>query len=59
LTDLTVRDDGAADVLTGDAGQDWFLFNRDGDHAAARDTVTDLTTYEACYLEDVDFIHSP
>ena len=52
----TVRDDGAADVLTGSSGQDWFLFNQDGDNGVA-DTVTDLSTFETLYIEDLDFIH--
>jgi Ca2+-binding RTX toxin-like protein len=60
LTDRTVHDDGAADVLTGDTGQDWFIFNIDGDNGTApKDTATDLSTYEARYTEDVDFITGP
>jgi hypothetical protein len=42
-------------VLTGDAGQDWFIFNQDGD-GGTRDTATDLTTYEPQHAEDIDFI---
>jgi PKD repeat protein len=52
---VTVFDDGAADVLTGAAGLDWFLFNADG---AAEDKVTDLSTYESLYAEDVAFMNA-
>ena len=58
LTEDTIHDDHAADVLTGDAGQDWFIFNQDGD-GGARDTATDLSTFEATYQEDIDFIQGP
>ena len=54
LNDLTVHDDGAPDVLTGSAGQDWFLFTAAGD--GAQDRVTDMSTFEAIYAEDIDFI---
>jgi uncharacterized delta-60 repeat protein len=42
----TVRDDDAADVLTGSAGTDWFLFNADGDNQSTRDKATDLSALE-------------
>jgi Ca2+-binding RTX toxin-like protein len=58
LTEGTVHDDHAADVLTGDAGQDWFIFNQDGD-GGARDTAADLNTFEATYAGDIDFIQGP
>ena len=39
----TVFDDGEADVLTGDEGLDWFLFNVDGDgDKKKKDKATDL-----------------
>jgi hypothetical protein len=40
----TVFDDGKADILTDDAGRDWFMFNFnvDGDsNTAAQELVTD------------------
>jgi Ca2+-binding RTX toxin-like protein len=39
----TVFDDGAVDVLTGGAGQDWFFANLTGD---VKDRITDLRTDE-------------
>jgi Ca2+-binding RTX toxin-like protein len=54
----TVFDDGVADVLTGDTGLDWFLFNVDGDgDAKKKDKVTDLTAQE--FASDLDFITGP
>lgn len=50
-TQVTVFDDGAEDVLTGSAGQDWFLFNPDGEGS---DRVTDLSAAE--FAADLDFI---
>jgi len=57
LTDATVHDDGVQDVLTGSAGQDWFLFNADGDNDAAKDKATDLHASE--FDSDIDFINGP
>ncbi|MBX9579112.1 MAG: right-handed parallel beta-helix repeat-containing protein [Gemmataceae bacterium] len=54
LNDATVVDDGAADVLTGSAGRDWFLANLDGD-GGTRDRVTDLSAAE--FATDLDFIN--
>jgi hypothetical protein len=42
----TVHDDGAADRLQGNAGQDWFLFNQE-------DTIVDLQRAELA--QDIDF----
>ena len=56
VNSLTVHDDGAADVLTGSAGQDWFLFNQDGD-GGVKDKVTDLGAQE--FATDIDFIAGP
>ncbi|MCS6978295.1 MAG: tandem-95 repeat protein [Gemmatales bacterium] len=53
-TTATVLDDGEEDLLTGSAGQDWFLFNRDGD-GGVRDRVTDLHASE--FQTDIDFIN--
>ena len=54
----TVFDDGVADMLTGNDGQDWFLFNADGDgDARKKDKVTDLTAQE--FASDIDFITGP
>jgi Ca2+-binding RTX toxin-like protein len=50
----TVLDDGAEDLMTGSAGQDWFLFNKDGD-GGVRDRVTDLHANE--FQTDIDFIN--
>jgi autotransporter-associated beta strand protein/parallel beta-helix repeat protein len=47
----SVRDDGAADVLTGSAGRDWFFANLD---AGTRDKLTDLAAAE--FASDLDFI---
>lgn len=58
LNDETVHDDGNADLLTGDGGQDWFLFNVDGDGGVA-DRATDLTNFEAENVLDIDFINGP
>ena len=49
----TVHDDHAADLLTGSAGQDWFLLNIDGD-GGVKDKVTDLHASE--FASDIDFI---
>jgi Ca2+-binding RTX toxin-like protein len=53
-TDATVSDDGAQDVMTGGAGSDWFLFNADG---SAKDTVTDLSTFESLHADDIAFMN--
>src|SRR4051794_23153027 len=52
----TVFDDGVIDILTGSAGQDWFLFNADGD-ARKKDKVTDLSAAE--FAVDLDFTLAP
>jgi hypothetical protein len=49
----TAFDDGAADVLTGALGCDWFLLNLDGDGVAKKlDRVTDLKP--GGYVSDLD-----
>ncbi len=58
LNDLTVQDDAYEDVLTGSSGQDWFLFNQDGD-GGVKDKVTDMSTFEAMFAQDIDFIMAP
>jgi Ca2+-binding RTX toxin-like protein len=50
LADVTTWDDGATDVLSGDAGRDWFFFNADRD--TNRDRVVNATSLEE--LEEVD-----
>lgn len=55
LNNRTVHDDGAADVLTGCEGQDWFLFDQDGD-SGVKDKATDMKTFESLFAEDIDFI---
>ncbi len=50
--DQEVFDDGATDLLTGDEGKDWFLFNAD---AGGRDIITDLANNE--FASDLDFIN--
>lgn len=57
LTDQTVYDDRAEDMLTGSSGTDWFLFNKDGD-GGVKDKATDLSTFEALYAQDLDFIYA-
>jgi Ca2+-binding RTX toxin-like protein len=57
---VTVHDDGAKDMLTGAAGQDWFfanLFLDNGDDAEQKDKITDLGAAE--FAQDLDFIESP
>jgi Ca2+-binding RTX toxin-like protein len=48
-----VYDDAAEDVMTGGAGLDWFIFNADG---SASDSVTDMSTYESTYQDDIAFM---
>ncbi|MGB7160258.1 MAG: PKD domain-containing protein [Tepidisphaeraceae bacterium] len=50
--DTDVFDDNAVDILTGNAGTDWFLFNNDG--ASARDLILDRNSSEV--RTDLDFI---
>ena len=50
----TVLDDNAVDLLTGSSGQDWFLFNEDGEGGSKKDKVTDLKADE--FSLDLDFI---
>ncbi len=50
-TGATVSDDGAADVLTGSSGVDWFFASVD---AGGQDRITDLSDSE--FAEDLDFI---
>ncbi len=60
LNASTVHDDGVQDVLTGSSGQDWFLFNEDGDgDPTKKDKVTDMSTFEQLFAEDIDFIYGP
>jgi Ca2+-binding RTX toxin-like protein len=54
LNDQTVHDDAVEDILTGSSGQDWFLFNQDGD-GGRRDRITDLSASE--FANDIDFIN--
>lgn len=52
----TVFDDGDRDLLTGDDGRDWFLFNIDGDgDRKEQDRVTDVSDAELA--TDLDFIN--
>jgi Ca2+-binding RTX toxin-like protein len=52
----TVSDDLVQDILTGASGQDWFLFNLDGDGSnPQRDRATDLHASE--FANDIDFIN--
>jgi hypothetical protein len=50
----TVFDDGAADVLTGSQGQDWFFANL---NSGVLDCITDLSAAE--FAADLDFIQGP
>lgn len=54
---VMVFDDGVKDTLTGNGGQDWFLFNADGDDQAKKDKVTDLSAAE--FADDLEFITGP
>ena len=49
--DVTVLDDLLIDILTGDAGRDWFFVNADG---LLRDRITDLNASE--FADDLDFM---
>ena len=49
--DVTVLDDLLIDLLTGDAGRDWFFVNADG---LLRDRITDLNASE--FADDLDFM---
>jgi Ca2+-binding RTX toxin-like protein len=51
----TVFDDGAADVLTGSSGQDWFFANLAG--GGVLDRITDLSDRE--FANDLTFIQGP
>jgi len=57
LNDTTVHDDHAEDMLTGSAGDDWFLFNIDGD-GGVKDKATDLATLESLFAEDIEWLNS-
>ena len=48
-------DDGAADVLTGNTGQDWFFANILG--TGIKDKITDLSAAE--FANDLTFIQGP
>jgi len=53
----TVLDDGAKDVMSGSAGQDWFFANLaldPDDDATTKDKITDLSAEE--FALDLDFI---
>lgn len=52
----TVLDDDMAEVLTGSSGQDWFLFNADGENDTTRDRATDLHASE--FASDLDWIEN-
>jgi Ca2+-binding RTX toxin-like protein len=52
--DATVFDDGNMDIMSGNAGTDWFLFNKD---SGVRDLVTDRSSSE--FADDIDFINQP
>jgi hypothetical protein len=49
----TVFDDGAADVMTGTSGQDWYFANLAG--AGVLDRITDLSAAE--FANDLTFIN--
>ncbi|MFO0852207.1 MAG: hypothetical protein U0871_27135 [Gemmataceae bacterium] len=51
----TVFDDGAADVLTGTSGSDWFFANVAG--GGVKDKITDLSASE--FFTDLEFIYGP
>ena len=47
MTQDTVFDDGAKDMLWGESGIDWFFANTDGDHASAVDKIMDGSSAES------------
>jgi uncharacterized delta-60 repeat protein len=53
-SDATAFDDGDVDILTGNSGQDLFLFNSD---VSGQDTITDLSASE--FAVDMDWIMNP
>ncbi len=52
INDATAHDDNAYDVLTGDQGRDWFLYNQD-QSGSVKDKITDLASSEIA--NDIDF----
>jgi uncharacterized delta-60 repeat protein len=52
--DATAFDDGDVDILTGNSGQDLFMFNSD---LAGQDSITDLSAAE--FAPDLDWILNP
>ena len=54
-SEIKVFDDGAEDVLTGSAGQDWFLAQRNTGTGLVKDKITDLGASELA--DDLDFIN--
>ena len=50
-----MRDDNAKDTLTGSEGQDWFFANLLADgRDYVLDKITDLSTFEQLYAQDLD-----
>ena len=41
--------------LMGSDGNDWFLFNKDGD-GGVKDKVTDMSSFETQYFADIDWL---
>jgi hypothetical protein len=54
-SEVRVYDDGAEDVVTGSAGQDWFLVQLESGAGLVRDKVTDLSASE--FAADLSFIN--
>jgi hypothetical protein len=54
--EATVLDDGAYDVLTGSAGQDWFFAQLESGNGQVKDKITDLSAAE--FAADLEFILS-
>ena len=51
LDTSTVFSDGAADVLTGSAGLDWFWFNEPDDHDRATDLKDEVFADDLAWIE--------
>lgn len=60
VNEFTVHDDKSSDILTGSQGQDWLLFNLNlDDPNGVKDKATDMSTFEALFALDIDFITGP
>jgi Ca2+-binding RTX toxin-like protein len=57
VSEVRVYDDGEEDVVTGSAGQDWFLVQLESESGQMLDKITDLSASE--FADDLYFINVP